>query len=105
MYVEDGAYAYTLLAEQLAAQPALAGDVFNFSYERPLSVLDMVRHILRVMGSRLEPEIRNEATHEIRDQYLDAAKARRVLGWTAGFDLDASLAATVQWYQEYFARG
>jgi CDP-glucose 4,6-dehydratase len=87
MYVEDGAYAYTLLAEQLAAQPALAGDVFNFSYERPLSVLEMVRHILRVMGSRLEPEIRNEATHEIRDQYLDAAKARRVLGWapTVGF--------------------
>jgi CDP-glucose 4,6-dehydratase len=105
IYVEDGAYAYTLLAEQLAAQPALAGDVFNFSYERPLSVLEVVQHILRVTGSNLEPEIRNEATHEIRDQYLDAGKARRVLGWQAGFDLDQSLRATVDWYREYFARG
>jgi CDP-glucose 4,6-dehydratase len=105
IYVEDGACAYTLLAEQIAVQPALAGDVFNFSYERPLSVLEVVRHILRVMESDLQPEIRNEATHEIRDQYLDAAKARRVLGWTPALDLDATLAATVDWYREYFARG
>ena len=34
-YVEDGARAYMLLAEQLAARPELAGEVFNFSYEQP----------------------------------------------------------------------
>jgi CDP-glucose 4,6-dehydratase len=105
LYVEDGALAYSLLAEQLAAQPALAGSVFNFSYERPLSVLEMVAAILRVMQSDLEPEIRNEAVHEIHDQYLDASKARRVLGWRPGFDLDASLRATVDWYTRYFTHG
>src|SRR5207245_4860435 len=35
-YVEDGAAAYTLLAERLAEQPALSGEAFNFSNEHRL---------------------------------------------------------------------
>jgi CDP-glucose 4,6-dehydratase len=103
LYVEDGARAYLLLAEQLAANPALAGDVFNFSYEQRMTVMDLVSRILDVMGSRLEPEVRNEASNEIRNQYLDATKARKVLGWSPAFTFDAGLRATVDWYKEYFA--
>ena len=102
IYVDDGALAYVLLAEQLAARPALRGDVFNFSYEHRMTVLEMVAKILEVMGSPVEPEVRNEASNEIRDQYLDATKARTVLGWAPAFTLDAGLRATVGWYQEYF---
>jgi CDP-glucose 4,6-dehydratase len=103
LYVEDGARAYLLLAEQLAANPALAGDVFNFSYEQRMTVMDLVSRILDVMGSRLEPEVRNEASNEIRNQYLDATKARKILGWSPAFTFDAGLRATVDWYKEYFA--
>lgn len=103
LYVEDGARAYMLLAEKLAATPVLAGDVFNFSYEHRMTVLEMVDRILGVMGSHLEPEVRNEASNEIRHQYLDAAKARRVLGWSPAFTLDGGLRATVDWYAAYFA--
>jgi len=105
IYVEDGARAYTLLAERLGGDPSLAGEVFNFSYERRMSVLELVAKLLETMGSRLEPDVRNEASNEIRDQYLDSAKARRVLGWSPAFTFDASLRATVDWYREYFARG
>jgi len=103
IYVEDGARAYMVLAEKLAANPSLAGDVFNFSYERPLSVLEMVAKILEVMGSDLQPDIRNEASHEIRDQYLDSTRAKDVLGWRPSFTLDSSLRETVAWYERYFA--
>jgi CDP-glucose 4,6-dehydratase len=102
LYVEDGARAYILLAEALAANPALAGEVFNFSYERRMTVIELVDRILEVMGSRLAPEIRNEASNEIRDQYLDASKARQMLGWAPAFEFDASLRATVDWYARYF---
>jgi len=102
LYVEDGARAYLTLAEQMAATPALAGEVFNFSYEQRMTVLELVARLLDVMGSRLEPDVRNEASHEIRDQYLDAAKARRMLGWTPGFTLEAGLRETVDWYTRYF---
>jgi CDP-glucose 4,6-dehydratase len=102
IYVDDGARAYLTLAEKLGENPSLAGEVFNFSYERRMTVLELVERILEVMGSTLEPDIRNEASHEIRDQYLDATKARTVLGWRPAFEFDDSLRTTVDWYTRYF---
>ena len=102
IYVDDGALAYVLLAERLASRPELRGDVFNFSYEHRMTVLEMVAKILEVMGSTFEPDVRNEASNEIRDQYLDATKARTMLGWEPAFTLDDGLRATVKWYKEYF---
>lgn len=102
-YVEDAAAAYTLLAEQVAQRPELRGQAFNFSNETPVTVLDLVGRILSLTGSDLQPEIRNEATNEIRYQYLSAAKARQMLGWNPLFTLDDGLRCTIQWYQEFFA--
>jgi CDP-glucose 4,6-dehydratase len=100
-YVEDGAASYTLLAERLDEQPALAGHAFNFSNEARVSVLDLVGRIQELAGSNLEPEIRNEATNEIRDQYLDAGKARSTLGWAPLFSLEEGLRRTIAWYREF----
>lgn len=100
-YVEDGAAAYMLLAEQLAARPELRGEAFNFSNELQITVLELVQRILALMGSELEPEVRNEASHEIRHQYLSAAKARAVLGWRPLFTLEEGLQRTIAWYREF----
>jgi CDP-glucose 4,6-dehydratase len=102
LYVEDGVRAYLLLAEQLAARPALGGEVFNFSCEQPVTVLELVARILDAMGSNLKPDVRNEASNEIRDQYLDASKARTMLGWSPASTFEASLHATIDWYTGYF---
>ena len=103
LYVEDGVRAYLLLAEQLAARPELAGEVFNFSYENRTTVLELVARILAVMKSDLAPDVRGEASNEIRNQYLDASKARTMLGWSPAFAFDASLRTTVDWYRAHFA--
>lgn len=100
-YVEDGAAAYTLLAERLAADPALKGQAFNFSNEIQVTVLDLARRILSIMGSTLEPDVQNRATHEIRHQYLSAAKARDVLQWSPLFTLDEGLGRTIEWYRTF----
>jgi CDP-glucose 4,6-dehydratase len=99
-YVEDGAAAYLLLAERLHERPELRGEAFNFSNETPVTVLEMVERILRVTGSRLTPEIRNEASHEIARQSLSAKKARHILGWEPSFSLEEGLRRTVGWYGE-----
>jgi CDP-glucose 4,6-dehydratase len=104
-YVEDGANAYIVLAEALAARPQLAGQAYNFSNELQVTVLDLVRHVLRLMESDLEPEVRNEASNEIIHQYLSAAKARRDLNWSPLFDLDEGLRRTIAWYKEFFETG
>jgi CDP-glucose 4,6-dehydratase len=100
-YVEDGAAAYTLLAESLAENPELRGQAFNFSNEIQINVLELVEKILKLMGTNLEPDIRNEATHEIRHQYLSAAKARRELHWQPLFTLDEGLERTINWYRDF----
>jgi len=103
IYAEDAVGAYLFLAEHLARKPELRGEAFNFSNENQISVSELVAKILRLMGSKLNPEIRNEASHEIRRQYLSAEKARRVLGWKPMFDLDSGLKRTIAWYHEFLA--
>ncbi len=101
-YVEDGAAAYLMLAERLAANASLRGEAFNFSNETPVTVIDLVARILRMMGSRLVPEVRNEASNEIREQRLDATRARTELQWSPAFSLDAGLRRTIDWYRKAF---
>ncbi len=103
LYVEDGAQAYVTLAEKLSADPELRGHAFNFSTEEPLTVLQLAEHILRLMGSDLKLDIRNEASGEILKQHLDARKAREQLGWQARFTLEAGLRKTIDWYTAFLA--
>jgi CDP-glucose 4,6-dehydratase len=102
-YVKDGAAAYLHLAECMARQPEVVGHAFNFSTETQVTVLDIVRRIVRLMRSNLEPDVRGEARNEILHQYLSAAKARQMLGWSPTYTLDESLTETIAWYCAYFA--
>ena len=100
-YVEDGAAAYTLVAERLAENPALRGHSFNLSYEKPVTVNEFVAEILAEMGSSLVPVVKNEASSEIREQYLDATKARQILDWRPIFTIDEGLKRTIAWYRAF----
>ena len=99
-YVEEGASVYAMLAERLHADASLRGEAFNFSNEIQVTVLELVEKILAQMGSSLAPDVRNEASHEIRNQYLSADKARRRLGWRPEITLDEGLRRTIGWYRE-----
>ena len=101
-YVEDGAAAYLLLAERLAQDPSLRGQAFNFSNETQVTVLEIVDRVLKLMDSPLQPDVRNEASNEIRRQYLSAEKARRMLDWKPLFTLDEGLRRTIEWYKDFF---
>ncbi len=101
-YVEDGAAAYMLVAQKLAQSPQLIGQAFNFSNETPMTVLEICNTILRIMGSSLKPQILNHASNEIRSQYLNARKAKKMLGWRPLFSLEQGLEKTIEWYYEFF---
>lgn len=102
LYVEDAVDAYLLVARALD-DGEVVGQGVNVSYEQPLSVTGIVDRILAAMGRRdLRPRILDEATNEIRDQYLDAGRIRK-LGWTPRVALDEGLARTVAWYRRHLA--
>jgi CDP-glucose 4,6-dehydratase len=100
VYVEDVVEAYLLLAESVNTR-GIAGEAFNFGPQRPVSVLELVDAIRDVMKRQdLEPVILNQASGEIRDQYLCSEKARRLLGWEPKYSLEEGLRRTVNWYVE-----
>ncbi len=102
-YVEDGAAAYMMLARELANRSDLLGHAFNFSNEIQVTVLELVTRLLALMDSDLAPDVRNEASNEIRHQYLSAEKARQMLNWQPLYSLEHGLERAVSWYRDYLA--
>ena len=99
-YVADAVNAYLQLAERLP-EKSFCGQDFNFGTETPINVLDLVRAISVEMGKpEFEPKILNEASLEIREQYLDCSKARRMLGWKPNFTLAEGLREAIEWYEK-----
>jgi CDP-glucose 4,6-dehydratase len=101
LYVKDAAAAYLALAEH-AADEGVRGEAFNFSAEAPLSVLELVASIARLMDrGHLQPKILNQAKHEIPNQVLSSEKARRRLRWQPRYTLETGLRETIGWYTRY----
>jgi len=100
-YVKDGVLAYLHLAEQMERSEIL-GEAFNFSNEIQVSVLEIVRKILQLMGKEdLEPKVLNQATNEIKHQYLSAEKAKTLLNWSPNYSLAEGLTETIVWYKNF----
>ena len=64
-------------------------------------MLDLVNRILRAMGSKLEPLVLNQASNEIRRQYLSAERARQAARWSPLFTLDTGIERAISWYRDF----
>lgn len=105
LYVLDVVEAYLALA-RAQDDPDLRGRAYNFSYELPRTVAEIVTEITAVLGRPdLEPDIRGEGMPkgEIPHQYLAAKRAREELGWSPRFGLEDGIKATYEWYAALFA--
>jgi len=101
LYVQDGARAYLLLAEDLKRK-TLGGKAFNFGPGSPLSVLDVVSAIKQAAGRPdAEVQLLGEAKSEIDAQWLDSTRARDELSWVPVATFEEGLQRTVPWYQEH----
>lgn len=103
LYVEDAAEAYISMAEHLAGDKTLRGEAFNFGLELRLTMLDLVHKVLGMLDQPgLQPVVLNQASAEIREQFLDATKARTRLGWSPRYGMDEGLRRTIAWYKNFF---
>jgi len=102
IYVLDIVNAYLFLAEKMDTLD-IHGEAFNFSNDQPISVKELVQIILKLMKREdLDSVILNEASNEIRDQYLTSEKARSMLDWKPQNTLEQGLVNTIDWYKDYF---
>lgn len=104
-YIEDAVHAYLHLAENMDEKNIL-GEAFNFSNELQITVLELVKTIISLMGKEnIQPEVLGIAKNEIIHQYLSAEKARKMLNWAPRYTLDEGLKKTIHWYKNFFKEG
>lgn len=103
MYIKDAVNAYLTLAENLHRKEVV-GQAFNFGTGKPVTVLGLYQKIIKLMGKNVKPKILNQAKNEIKRQYLDSRKAKKILNWEAKYNLDSGLRETIDWYKNFFSK-
>jgi len=104
VFVEDIADIYFDLAISLLDRRIDFGEAFNFGVNKPISVIEIVRKIIKISGkTNLVPKIlgKGKIKGEIDKQYLSSVKARRILGWRPRHSLQEGLKITYKWYEEH----
>ena len=84
----------------IAGNSELRGEAFNLVPDEAPTVIELVRTVLSVVGTPLQPEIlQPDAPFE--EEHLDNGKARKLLGWTPAHTLQAGLQKTLDWYRHH----
>ncbi|MCB0033770.1 MAG: GDP-mannose 4,6-dehydratase [Anaerolineales bacterium] len=102
IYMMDAVRGYLIVGENVMRDD-VRGEAFNFGMDKPATALEMVETIIKISDHpELKPVILDQAENEIPHQYLDSAKAHKLLGWKPQYDLEAGLNASLKWYESYF---
>ena len=99
MYVSDAVDGILLVAEN---RNKSSGEAFNIGTEKPTSVLDLSKLIIKLMKleNKLSPILMNNPLiGEIGVQYLSYKKANQVLGWEPKVSLEEGLIKAIDWYK------
>ncbi len=97
LFVDDVADAYLSIADEMH-RTEIVGQAFNLGPAKPLTVLEVVSAIVRLMKKDLQPVIENSAKHEIPHQYLSGAKMKKLLDWSPRHTFEEGLEKTIPWY-------
>jgi UDP-glucose 4-epimerase len=95
--VRDYLYVSDVVAGNEIALTRGGGEMVNLGTGIGTSVLDIVAGLNRILGTRIEPIFEAPRPGEIQRIYLDASRARAVLGWEPRVSFTDGLARTVEW--------
>jgi NAD dependent epimerase/dehydratase len=103
-YVDNTVDAFVAVAKH----PAAVGEVINVGSGREVSVGDLARLIVELIGSKAEivedsTRLRPPAS-EVQRLLCANDKARRLLGWSPNVDLETGLRRTIEWFARHLER-
>jgi nucleoside-diphosphate-sugar epimerase len=92
IYVEDAAR-----ANVLGMQADCADEFFNIGMGVGTTINELVRRLLELTGSALQPEYRSEEQSFVTQRIGSTDKAKRLLGFEAHIQLSEGLRRVVEW--------
>lgn len=104
-HILDCNYGYLGLGAKLIAQEPAFAEAWNFApiiYE-DVKVIDIVKK-MQCYWPKLHYEIKTnpEQLHEANLLKLDSSKANTLLKWRSIWDLDKTIAMTINWYKNFY---
>jgi CDP-glucose 4,6-dehydratase len=107
-HVLDCLYGYLLLGEKLLQEKKEFADAWNFSANSFESktvgeVAVLAKQIWEDIN--IEYEHSNENVYESQFLKLDSTKASSFLNWKSKWDVEESIAKTIEWYKEFYLNG
>jgi CDP-glucose 4,6-dehydratase len=99
----DALSGYLCLATRLAREPSRFASAWNFGPADlpPLTVQQLVHRFLELWPRHNAVRYESAAAGEHLKLRVDSTKARQELGWRPAWDIDQTLAATVDWYRTH----
>jgi CDP-glucose 4,6-dehydratase len=101
LHVSDGVSGVLALAQAVRHREEVRNVAFNFAGRTRLAALPLVRQILELMSSDLEPLVLASHLHEIPEQRLSTARARKVLAWQPKVRIGDGLREAIGWYRSF----
>jgi UDP-glucose 4-epimerase len=86
---------------QAAQVPGAVGKVYNVGNGRSTTILDLVRHLNRLLGTDIQPTHAPARAGDVRYSEADISRARHDLGYNPAVSFDEGLAHTLAYYRRF----
>ena len=97
LYVKDVVDGYIFLLKNIKKT---VGQAYNFSSNDNLSVLNLVKKAEKILKTKIDYKILNNARNEIPYQHLNDTKIEK-LGWKNNYNLENTLRNVLIWYGRF----
>jgi len=92
----------------MATHPAAVGQLVNFGSGREISIGDLARRIVELVGGKSsvveDPSRVRPVSSEVERLLCDNEKAKHLFGWTPKVDLDEGLRRSIDWFTRHLDR-
>ena len=95
--VRDYVFVDDVVDANVQALEKASGEIVNIGTGIGTSVNDIVRELNVILGTNIEAIYEAPRPGEVQRIYLDASKAKRILGWSPKTTFRDGLRATVEW--------
>lgn len=81
--------------------PKACGEVFNIASGKAYTVLELLEHLNKILGTCLKPEFGPPRPGDVRHTLASIQKAKKLLGFKVKVDFLQGLQKTVEWFKSH----